>query len=247
MSKRALILKGGTMRGAYTVGALKIFHKILGVDYFDLILATSVGVYEQAFFASGQIYFMENTWKEYVSEHKLLNIFNPLKGKPILDLDYLVGLFQSEESMLDLEKMRNSHPRLLAFVTDYENRKPTTMDLKNGPIFDIMRASCALPYIYPKKVLINGKRYVDSWMAKKEDFTIAIEEALDGYDEVFAISCFSKDTALTSVKTKKITVLYPSKMPVGTFDTNRRRLIETLAQGEKDAEKFIIENKLSKV
>ena len=40
MAKRALILKGGTMQGAFIVGAMKTVDRMLGMDYFDAIFAT---------------------------------------------------------------------------------------------------------------------------------------------------------------------------------------------------------------
>ncbi|MCE9548891.1 patatin-like phospholipase family protein [Candidatus Nomurabacteria bacterium] len=241
MPKRALILKGGTMRGAFTVGALKTVHRLLGVNHFDAIFATSVGVFEQAFFASEQIFFMENTWREYVHGNKLIKLTNFFKRKPILDLDYLVELFQSEKSMLDIQKMKNARPQLLTFVTDYETREPTLMDLKNGPVFDIMRATSAIPMIYPKKVVLNGRRYVDSWMADESKFHKFIKETLKDYDEVLAISTYEEDKGLSEVKH----IIKPSVMPLwGVLDTNQYRLIKTIEQGEKDAEKFIIENNL---
>lgn len=241
MAKRALILKGGTMRGAFVVGALKTVHRLLGVDYFDTIFATSVGVYEQAFFASEQIHFMENTWREYVHGSQLINFTNPFRGKPILDLDYLVNLFQTDKSRLDINAMRNSRPQLFTFVTDYEKREPILMDLKTGPLFDIMRATSAVPFFYNKKVIINGRRYADSWMIPERKFQQFIQKSLEGYDEILAISAYSYDLGVEGIKN----IIKPSKMPVrGVFDTNRNRIIETIKQGEADAERFIIENNL---
>lgn len=243
MAKRALILKGGTMRGAFFVGALKTIHKMLGVNYFDAIFSTSVGVFEQAFFASGQVYFMENTWRKYVHGGQLINFLNPLHGKPLLDLDYLVELFQGDKSMLDINAMKNSHPELFTFVTDYESKEPVIMDLKNGPVFDIMRATSSIPFIYPKKIMINGRRYVDSWMIPKEKFDKFIDASLSGYDEVIIITSKKrKERKYAGMKN----VIKPSKMPLWLpFDTNQKRIIKTIEQGKIDAEKFIIENNLA--
>lgn len=239
MAKRALILKGGTMRGAFVVGAMKTVHRMLGVNYFDAIFSTSVGVFEQAFFASGQIHVMENTWREYISGRQLINFLNPLKGRPILDLDYLVDLFQTEKSMLDIDAMKKSRPTLLTFVSDYEKKEPLLMDLKQGSVFDIMRATSAIPFFYPKKVVINGRRYVDSWMIPEEKFHKFIQKSLEEYDEVLAISAYSYDLGVEGIKN----IIKPSRMPVhGVFDTNRNRILETIKQGEADAERFITNN-----
>src|SRR3989344_782179 len=187
MAKRALMLNGGTMRGAFLVGALKVIHEKFGQDYFDVIFSTSVGVFEQAFFASGQIYFMENTWKDYVHGRQLINPHNLFKGKPILDLDYLVDLFQSEKSMLDIEAMKKSKPKLFTFASNYETKQPELIDLKENPIFDVMKATCALPYVYPKKVFVNNKRYVDGFLSSPPVFKKFIHDTLSNYDEVLVV------------------------------------------------------------
>src|SRR3989344_1338405 len=118
------------MRGAFLVGALKKIYERLGNEHFDVIIASSVGVFEQAFFAAGQIDIMENTWREYVSGQQLINFLNPFRGRPILDLDYLIDLFQSKRSMLDLDAFGNSKAKLLTAVTDYKTREPRFLYLK---------------------------------------------------------------------------------------------------------------------
>ncbi len=229
------------MRGAFIVGALKTIHNKLGTDYFDTIFSTSVGVFEQAFFAAGQPDTMENTWREYVTGRQLINFNNIWKRKPVLDLDYLVDLFQTDKSLLDVENLKSSKLQLFTFVADYETRESVLLDLKGNPIFDTMRATSALPIFYPRKVIINGRRYVDSTRVTKNKLQKSIEETLKGYDEVLAISAYFRDPDLKGIRN----IIKPSKMPLwGALDTNRKRIIQTIEQGEKDAERFIIENNL---
>ncbi len=240
--KRALVLKGGTMKGAFVVGALKAIHNKLEPGYFDAIFSTSVGVFEQAFFASGQVYFMENTWKEYVHGRQLINPFinpfNPLRGRAILDLDYLVDLFQSNKSKLDIPAMKNSPYKLINFVMDYETGEIVAMDLKENDVFQVMKATCALPYAYPKKVMINGRRYLDSWIAPNEKFKKVLEKELAEYDEVIAIVNNEHfDEVLGDLPNY---IIRPSIMPLlYSFDTNRERLTKTIEQGEIDAGKYL--------
>jgi predicted patatin/cPLA2 family phospholipase len=240
MSKWALILQGGTMRGAFLVGAMKTIYRLLGINYFDAIFATSVGVFEQAFFATNQINIMENTWREYVHGNQLINFINPLSGKPILNLDYLINLFKSEKSMLDIDVLNESHLKLITFITDHETREPVAMDLKENP-FEIMRATCALPIFYPPKVIINNRRYVDCWLAPKQKFQKVLLENIKEYDNILVVTVYNKqDDFLDNIGK----VIRPHKVSLwGVLDTNRKRIIETIAQGEKDAEQFLVNDK----
>lgn len=239
MAKRALVLRGGTMRGAFLVGSMTKIHELLGPNYFDAIFATSVGVFEQAYFAVGRPDIPESIWRNRVHGNQLINFSNLLFGKPLLDLDYLIKLFQSKEYLLNIDLLSKSQTRLSTFVTNYKTKTPEIMDLRHGPVFDIMRATSAIPFFYPKHILINGERYVDSWVLKEEDFQKFIDENLKKYDEVLIVSAYSYDKMLAGLKN----VIKPSKTFLWhALDTNRYRLIKTIEQGKLDTEKYILEN-----
>lgn len=236
--RRALVLKGGTMQGAFIVGALQTIHENIKPGYFEAIFSTSVGVFEQAFFASGQTFFMENTWREYVHGRQLINFFNLFKGKPILNLDYLEELFKSEKSKLDIEAMRRSPYELKTFVLECETGEVVVKDLKRGDVFQTMKATCAVPYLYNRKVVIDGRRYLDGWVATNDNFHRVMKKALEDYDEVVAIVNNTRfDNVLRDIPDF---IIRPSGMPLKSkIDTNRGRLIATIEQGKKDALSFV--------
>jgi predicted patatin/cPLA2 family phospholipase len=243
MAKRALILQGGTMKGAFMVGAIKTIHRLLGVNYFDAIFSSSVGIFEQVFFATNQPDVMEKVWRDYVDGRKLINFINPIKKRGIVDLDYLVKVFQSDGTRLDLKALEMSSIKLLTLVTDYQTRKLASIEINNTNIFDLMRATCALPYLYPKPVIIDGKRYIDGIVISRSEFNSFLSIILKDYDEVFAVTTKNNDSALRGIKN----IIRPSKNTLwNVLDTNRGRLIKTIRQGEIDTEKFILENNLVK-
>lgn len=99
-----------------------------------------------------------------------------------------------------------------------------------------MRATCALPYLYPKEVYVDGNRYIDSWLASDKSFNSLLEKTLDGYETIAITVYGEKDKKLKSVNK----ILKPSKMPLwGALDTNRGRIIETIKQGRRDALDFL--------
>lgn len=242
--KKALILQGGTMRGAFFVGALKKINELLDLNYFDAIFSSSVGIFEQAFFVANQPEIMENTWREYVHGDQLINFLNPLKGKPILDLDYLIELFKSDRSFFDLTKFTKSYPSVFTLLADYKTHELKVVNLKTGKdIFQIMKAACAIPFLYPMPVLIGGRRYIDSMVAPKNQYRKTLSEALAGYDVKVAITAYGVDDKRLPSGLQLIT---PSKMPLyHKLDTNRRRILETIKQGELDTEKFILKHNLA--
>ncbi len=243
MKKRALVILGGTMKGAFIVGVMSSVYKLLGPNYFDTIYARSVGVFEQVFFTANQPDIMENTWREYVHGTQLINLSNLFSSKSILDLDYLVELFKSEKSRLNVEAFKQSSTKLKVFVTDYQTKEPVLLDPKIENVFDVMRATSALPFVYKKKVFINGKRYLDGSVSDAAKFKVLLEQELSQFDEVVGLVNSRNFNKINSIKN----IIRPSKMPLWwSLDTDRDRLIATIEQGKVDGARFINEQILNK-
>src|SRR3989344_9650545 len=102
---RALVLSVGGLRGAYDAVVAAALCRRLGSKYFQAIYACSVGVFAGSFYASNQPDIIENTWTNYVDGNQLVKYSNIVKGKDILNTDYLIDLFRSEKSFIDVEKV----------------------------------------------------------------------------------------------------------------------------------------------
>ncbi|MEK7113923.1 MAG: patatin-like phospholipase family protein [Patescibacteria group bacterium] len=237
-SKRALIIRGGAMKGAFTAGVMCTLHEKLGVNYFDAIYSNSVGVFGQAFFASNQPDLLEGIWREYVHDKKLINFSNILESKPILNLDYLVNLFRSKDTLLNVEQIKKAKPELFCILSNYETKQPEIFNLKEEDLFQIMLATSAVPILYNKKIFINGIRYHDGSLTVKKIMDKLIIKLLDsGYGEV--IVKINRKGAFKS-KNSKIFIIEPSKMPLyHHLDTNQKRILETIEQGKSDALQFL--------
>ena len=226
------------MKGAYIAGAMRVFYDKLGPSFFTSIYSRSVGVFEQAFFASHQPETMEGTWRKHVDGRKLINFRNIFRRKPILNLDYLVEILKDDRSYLDVGKMLSSPLNLYSFATDIKTRRPVMFDIKKENVFDLMEATCALPFLY-HPVELEGKKYFDGAWAKKKYWDKMVTELYDQYDEVIVILNKNTDRQFIPANTK-LRLLKPSRMPLWyAFDTNKERIVETIEQGKIDALKFI--------
>lgn len=181
--KRALVVGGGGLTGAYGAGVVATLCRKLGSDYFDTVIASSVGVFAATFFVANQPSTIENTWRNLIDGRKLVNLFNPLFGREILDLEYLVEIFRNKKSNLKVERVFASNIRLIYVLTQYPTgvvayRMPTREDM-----FNLMRASSALPLVH-RPVLIDGRRYIDGGLSDSLPIRKALEE---NCDEVIAV------------------------------------------------------------
>lgn len=170
----ALVVEGGGLRGAFPVGVLQVLLARFGADAFDGIFAVSSGVFASTFFVAGQGAEMEAIWRDRVYGHQLVDHRNWLTRNPVLKLDYLVDLFKGPYK-LDLDRVMTSRPYLEYVLTDYATRTPVHIDAKRADIFDLMRASSALPHIYPLPVTIAGRDFYDGGQSDPIPVRRAIE------------------------------------------------------------------------
>lgn len=170
----ALVVEGGGLRGAFAAGVLRVFLDHLGPDYFDAVYAVSSGVFGATYFVAGQGEEMESTWRTRVSGNQLVNYWHAFAGKPILRLDDLIALFKGPVR-LDVDAVMRTPATLEYVLTDYVTGKPAYFDARRPDLFDLMRASSALPRVYPLPVVIDGHPYYDGGQSD----AIPIQRAID--------------------------------------------------------------------
>lgn len=181
--RSALLVEGGALRGSYAVGVLRTLFDHGGPDQFDAIVAASSGVFAATYFAARQVEEMESTWRDMVHGSQLISFRRMLRGRAILGLDYLIDLIQNHV-YLDLDKVHAARPSLTYVLTDYRTGLPHYADAKCPAIFDLMRASAALPWLYPRRMLIGGVRYCDGSFSDPLPVGWLIEQ---GFTEIVAI------------------------------------------------------------
>ena len=158
--KTALVVEGGGLRGAFPAGVLQVLLARFGADAFDGIFAVSSGVFASTFFVTGQGATMEEIWRNRVCGNQLVDHRNWLTRAPVLRLDYLIDLFKGP-TRLDLDLVMSSRPYLEYVLTDHRTHQPVHVNAKSADIFDLMRASSALPYVYPLPVTIGARHFYD--------------------------------------------------------------------------------------
>ncbi len=267
MKKRALIIGNGALYGAYSAGVTFVLCRELGPDYFDSVYASSVGVFEGTFYVANQPDTIEKTWRNKVDGDKLFSITKPFFGKKILDLDYLIGIFQGNVSHLDLKKVFNSKVNLRYFVVEEDTRKGYWKKPNKKDIFDLMQAASAVPIVYGEHKIKN-KSYSDlSFVYGMDELIETID--LEQYDKVIIVYNHPKEKkterffqrlsfdifSLIQKKEKqrsaleksfsksKVKVIRPQrKVPLlFSFDTDKERIGKTIDLGIKDAKRFLEE------
>ena len=183
MKKRALVIGIAGLRGAYDAGAAFTLCRELGPDYFAAIYAVSAGAYTAAHFALNQPDSGEQVWRNYLDGRKLVNFFNPLRGRQMFDLEYLTDIFQNGETLLHTENLPKIPTALNYVHTERPTGNPIYVQPKPEDIFGIMEASSAMPFLH-SPIFLNGVAYIDGGLSDPLPFKKA---KVDGYEEIIII------------------------------------------------------------
>lgn len=260
--KTALVVEGGGLRGAFPVGVLQVLLARFGADAFDGIFAVSSGVFASTFFVAGQGVEMEAIWRDRVCGNQLVDHRNWLSRHSVLRLDYLIDLFKGP-FRLDLDRVMNSRPYLEYVLTDHRTHRPVHVDAKRHDIFDLMRASSALPHIYPLPVTIGGRDFYDGGQSDPIPVRRAIEfgashivvvrtrpagfvkEPLWPWQARTALqNRYNESVELIEQPTAGVSIVSfnPTTMFVGRLTRSQRRITSAIDHGKEIASRIIDAN-----
>lgn len=179
---RALIIGPGGLRGAYEAGVAATLCRELDADYFDAVYGASSGAFTAACFVAGQPQNIEKIWRYLISGNQLFSFLNLLKRKPILNLEYLIGLYKGKEVHLDIGRIFSSKTELKFVVTNVQSGLAEYLIPNPENIFDLLIASGSFPPFHALKK-IDSKTYADGGITDP----LPIREVLKSYDEVLVI------------------------------------------------------------
>jgi len=146
------------MKCVYSAGVLAALTKEL--KFTDpYIMIGSSGSISLAYYVSKQYDSFENIWTNLLTSKQFLSKQRPFK---IMDIDYMVDTVFKKQDRLQTEEILKSKIKLFFNVTNYETGQSEYLSGNGGnDIFEIMRATTAIPLIYNKPVQINNQKYID--------------------------------------------------------------------------------------
>lgn len=159
----ALVSEGGAMRGVIAGGMVSAIEAAGMTGCFDLMIGSSAGACALAYLRAGQARFGTRIFYEDINNRHFIDHRRPLKGKPIVDIDFLVDRVFSEIKRLDCRAIGGPGAALYATVTDVG---AASTDLLGGftdrpRAMEILRATTRMPFLAAGPVGIDGRRYLD--------------------------------------------------------------------------------------
>jgi NTE family protein len=180
--KKALVLPGGGVKGAFQVGVLLYLIKELGEEY-DIITGISVGALNGSFLAQ---YNKEDLRQAIDDLYDLwLTIDNKRIRKNWFPFGYLHYLWEKSlydsapleemvDETLDVDKLRNSNIELNVGAQAVGSGEYREFSGRDACIKEAVKASAAFP-VFLKRVKIDGDDYVDGGVKETAPLSRAIK------------------------------------------------------------------------
>ncbi|MDO8556153.1 MAG: patatin-like phospholipase family protein [Nanoarchaeota archaeon] len=181
----SIVAEGGGLRGAYVLGVMEALYKYFGLKRVDLLTGSSASIGTLVCYCSGQLFGdsgditpAQKVWIEGVARSEFLSVKNILRGKPLMDIEYLIDHLFKKEIPLDVERVKSSRMRLIVPLTNTATGKTEYFDNYSGvDIFTLLKACMAAPIINNRTIQIGNQHYVDG--AFSDAFPIDVEGVRD--------------------------------------------------------------------
>jgi predicted patatin/cPLA2 family phospholipase len=182
----ALAVEGGGMRGVVSAGMVAGLEALGLTAAFDAVFGSSAGALNGAYFLAGQAAFGATIYSEDINNRAFIDLQRPLRGRPIVDLDYLIHDVAGRRKKLRTERVLASHTPLHVLATDVDTAQAVALNgFVDGPaLLDALRAGAQMPVIAGDPIAYAGRRYLDASLT--EPIPVASAEAA-GFTHILAL------------------------------------------------------------
>lgn len=161
--KTALVVQGGTLRSVASCGAAAALNYLGFTNAFDRVYGASSGAVNAAYYLAEQAALGVTVYTEDVNNRRFLDLFR--RGRK-MDLEFLFDTIVQDRKKHDEEKLRQHPTELKILTVDSETAETVWFSSKDPAInlYDALKASCALPVIYGRSVVVGGRKCIDGYM-----------------------------------------------------------------------------------
>jgi len=179
---RGLVVQGGGMRGIYTAGAVAALAEAGLAKSYSHIFASSSGAINAAYLLSGQTNLVAAGYADHLNRSSPFIRYWRLNK--LVDIDYLIDrILKHDKFPLDVKTVVESPTILHVILTNFTTAQPFEVSSKDiaardpsGKLmYELFRATTALPVFYNREVEIDGTKFVDGGISDAIPLIRAIE------------------------------------------------------------------------
>jgi predicted patatin/cPLA2 family phospholipase len=185
-ARLGLCIEGGSMRGVVSAGMVVALEQLGLAHCFDVVYGSSAGAMNGAYFLAGQAALGTTMYYHDLNNATFIDFRRPLRGRPILDLDFLVDEVMVHRKPLDTSAILDSPVPLVAVATDAATgERHLFRDFVDGAdLRHAMRAGASMPIFAGPPYRHRQGTYFDALLT--EPIPVPVAEA-EGCTHVLAL------------------------------------------------------------
>lgn len=182
----ALAIEGGAMRGVISAGMVAALEELGLTHAFDAVYGSSGGAINGAYFLAGQARLGSRIYSEDINNRHFIDLWRPLRGRPIVDLGFLLDDVARRRKPLDTDLVLASASPLVVIATDVAaaTRAALRHFSSADDLFTALRAGATMPVIAGPPVSFAGRQYLDASIT--EPIPVPLAEA-EGFTHILAL------------------------------------------------------------
>ena len=174
------------MRGVISAGMVWALEDLGLIDAFDAVYGSSAGAINAAYFLAGRAGLGTTIFFEDINSSSFIDLWRPLRGRPILDLEFLLDDVAVRRKPLPTDRVLASASPLTVLATDVDGGVSCALRgfTSGAALRSALRASATMPVVAGGPHAYDGRRYFDASLS--EPIPVVTAEA-DGHTHVLAL------------------------------------------------------------
>jgi predicted patatin/cPLA2 family phospholipase len=196
-ARLALVIEGGSSRGAYSSGMTVAIEQLGLVPLFDAVYGSSAGALSAAWLLCARAEKTIHAWWDPVIMRGTIDVRRALRRRPVVDTRFLVHTVYTEIVLMGFQEILDSPVEFHPLATDALTGEST--DLRpfvrdQASLQAALRATTAMPFMAGEPVEIEGRRYVDAGVSESVPVRTALAQ---GATHVLALRTKRSDERAT--------------------------------------------------
>jgi len=168
-ARLALLIEGGSSRGAYSSGMTVALERLGLLPLFDAVYGSSAGSLNGAWLLCGRAEKTVHTWWDPRVMRTTINPMRAFRRQPVVDTKHLVHTIYTQVMPMGFQDILDNPVEFHPIATDALTGDPADL---HGKIHDVpslqaaLRASTAMPLLAGHPVVIDGRPYVDAGLSE---------------------------------------------------------------------------------
>lgn len=175
----ALVIEGGSSRGAYSAGMTGAIEQLGILPLFDAVYGSSAGALNGAWMLCGKAETTMHAWWTPEIMRGTINPKRALRGRPVVDTHFLVHTVYTEIMVMGFDEILSGPVEFHPMATDAQTGESVDLHplIHDAPgLQAALRATTAMPLLTGKPIEINGRRYVDAGVSESVPVQTALAQ-----------------------------------------------------------------------